>query len=124
MKKQGDGRRVARVEREVQGVIAEYIIRGLRRPQPGLITVSKVIMPGDLRTAKVFVSVLNAEADKVIEALQKEATDIQRFLGAELKMRFCPKVIFYKDDTTEHLLKIERLIEELGPEKKDEESPE
>lgn len=121
MKKQGDGRRVARVEREIQGVIAEYIIRGLRHPQPGLITVSKVIMPGDLRSAKVFVSVLNAEADKVIEALQKEASEIQRFLGSQLKMRFCPKLIFYKDDTTEHLLRIERIIEDLHPEKKDDE---
>ena len=52
-------RRVARVEKEVQMVVSKYIIRYLKEELPGLVTVGRVIIPGDLRSAKVFVSLLD-----------------------------------------------------------------
>ncbi len=121
MKKTGDGRRVARVEQEIQKTVAQFLISGFRHSLPGLVTVARVIMPADLRTAKVYISVLGAEDDrkKVLETLNDRAFEVQNYIGKELRMRYCPKLQFYQDDTTEHVLKIDRILHELEESKKD-----
>lgn len=115
MKNMGDGRRVARVEKEVQMQIARYLISGFSQPLPGIVTVSSVRMPADLRTAKVYVSVLgdDDESARVIELLQDRAFEIQNFIGRELKMRYCPKLTFFKDHATEQVIKIEKILHNI-----------
>ncbi len=115
MKNTGDGRRVARVEREVQQVIAKFLLSGFKLPLPGLVTISKVIMPADLRAAKVYVSVLGAEGEQVqaVKILNERAFEVQKFIGHELKMRYCPKLTFFVDDMTEKVLKIDKIFQEI-----------
>jgi ribosome-binding factor A len=122
----GDGRRVQRVEQEIQKTVAQYLISGFRARLPGLVTVSRVMMPADLRTAKVYVSVLGSEDQRqeALEILQERAADVQSFIGKELRMRFCPRLTFCPDDTTEHVLKIDRILHELEEQKKSSESKE
>jgi ribosome-binding factor A len=120
MKKDGDGRRVARVEREVQQTIAQFLISGFKLPLPGLVTVARVQMPGDLRTAKVYISVLG-EPDHLQEAvklLQERAFEVQNYLSRELKMRYCPKLSFLPDANTAQILKVERILADLEEERK------
>ena len=120
MKNMGDGRRVARVEREIQATIAQFLIRGFKSPLPGLVTVASVKMPADLRAAKVYISVLGDEKqqDEALDLLQERAFEIQNFIGKELKMRYCPKLSFYLDHATEQVLKVEKILHELELERK------
>jgi len=120
MKNMGDGRRVARVEKEVQMQIAQYLRTGFSDPLPGLITVGAVKMPADLRTAKVYISVLGEEGDSkiVLKTLQERAFEIQDFIGSKLKMRYCPKLTFLKDQTTEQIVKIERILSDISKQNK------
>ncbi|MFN8791487.1 MAG: 30S ribosome-binding factor RbfA [Bdellovibrionales bacterium] len=120
MKNMGDGRRIARVEKEVQIQIASYLQSGFSTPLPGLVTVAHVKMPADLRTARVFISVLGADdqTDEVIETLQERAFEIQDFIGRKLKMRYCPKLTFQLDHTTDQVLKIEKILHEISTSKK------
>jgi len=120
MKKTDDHRRVARVEKEIQVTVARYLIAGFSRRLPGLVTVASVRMPADLRTAKVYISVLGAdsEKDEVIETLNARAFEVQNYIGKELKMRYCPTVKFFEDHATEQVLKVEKILHELQMEKK------
>lgn len=115
MKNMGDGRRQARVEKEIQHTIAQFLIRGFKGSLPGIVTVADVRMPADLRTAKVYVSVLGSEKQKTdaLDTLQEHAYQIQNFIGKELKMRYCPKLTFYADEVTDKVLKVERILEDL-----------
>lgn len=117
MKNTGDGRRIQRVEQEVQKTVAQYLIKGFRERLPGLVTVARVMMPADLRTAKVYVSILGDEKQRedALEILQEQAFDVQNFIGKELRMRYCPKLTFFLDDTTEKILKIDRILKDLEP---------
>ncbi|MFN3696467.1 MAG: ribosome-binding factor A [Pseudobdellovibrio sp.] len=139
MKNMGDGRRVARVEREVQSIISTFIIQRLQSELPGLITVAKVMIPADLRSAKVFVSLLQAnidqeqavdlhperaekagkkisDLDRSIQILQSWAPDIQDEIGAKLNMKYLPKLTFYPDESTNKILKIEKILSDIkGP---------
>lgn len=118
-----DGRRVARVEREVQAAIAQYLIRGFKSPLPGIVTVAKVMMPADLRSAKVYVSAIGLSEEEItrkkqmsetLDLLTERSFEIQKYLGSELKMRYCPKLSFFEDDTTEQVMKVDRLLREIG----------
>ena len=124
MKNMGDGRRVARVEREIQATIAQFLIRGFKTPLPGLVTVAQVRMPADLRTAKVYISVLGSEKDQsaALEILQERAFEVQNFIGKELKMRYCPKLSFFVDHTTDQVLKVDRILHEIETERKSKET--
>ncbi len=118
---QGDGgRRIARAEQEIQKTIAQFLVSGFSHRLLGLVTVSKVMMPADLRAAKVYISVLGTDEEQknTIEVLQKRAFEIQKFIGDQLRMRFCPKLTFFADDTTEHVLKVDRILHELEEQKK------
>jgi ribosome-binding factor A len=125
MKNKGDGRRVARVEQEIQKTVAQFLISGFRHPLPGLVTVARVMMPGDLRTAKVYISVLGDEKQRkeALETLNDRAFEVQHYIGKELRMRYCPKIQFYQDDTTEHVLRIDRILHDLEESKKKETPP-
>lgn len=126
MKNMGDGRRVARVEREVQSVISTFIISRLQRELPGLITVARVQIPADLRQARVYVSLLqtnvedlqNATQGKVlaeaVKILQSWAPDIQDEIGNKLNMKYLPKLTFFADESTEKILRVEKIISEIS----------
>ena len=119
MKNVGDGRRKERVEREVQQIISTYLIQNLQAELDGLVTVTRVMMPADFRTAKVYVTFFsdtNPTLDFVKE-LKKWAPDIQNQINHKLQMRYCPKLTFYKDESTENILKIEKIIAEISTKK-------
>lgn len=117
-KESGDGRRIIRAEREIQQAIAKFLLNGFKRPLPGLVTVAHVKMPADLRSAKVYISVLGTDKEKeqVVSILTGRAFEVQNFIGREMKMRFCPKLTFYPDETTEKVLKIEKILADLKQE--------
>ena len=119
MKNMGDGRRVARVEHEVLRIVAQYLISQMREELPGIVTVSQVKMPADLRAAKVYVSILNedGEISEVIHLLQQRAPEIQKYISEHLRTRYCPKLTFFEDEVTKKVLKVESIIRELKSEK-------
>ncbi len=123
MKNTGDGRRIHRVEQEIQKTVAQFLISKFRFPLPGLVTVARVIMPADLRTAKVYVSILGSEEDRenALEILQERAFEVQNYIGKELRMRYCPKLTFYPDHATEQVVKIDRILHELEEQRKKQE---
>jgi len=118
MKNTGDGRRKVRVEKEVQELISNFIIRQLKNDLPGVVTVTRVQMPADFRNATVFLTYFSAseEIDKIdaAEILQTWAVDIQDEIGHVLKMRYCPKLTFRNDETVEKILKIEKILAEIA----------
>lgn len=134
MKNMGDGRRVARVEREVQSVISTFIIQKLQRELPGLITVARVQIPADLRQAWVYVSLLQfniedlnsatkvKELEKAVKTLQHWAAEMQREISDKLKMKYVPKITFFADESTEKILKVEKIISTISQDPKKAES--
>jgi ribosome-binding factor A len=112
---QKDSKRVQQAESQVQQIVANYLLRGCRLPLKGIVTVSKVKMPGDLKSARVFISVLGSAEDleTSLGAINDERVQIQRHLSKELPMRYCPVLSFHSDETTEYILKIESLLSQI-----------
>ena len=119
MKNTGDGRRKVRVEKEVQEIVSRFIIEQLRQDLPGVITVTRVQMPADFRAAQLFVTYFAPEnsdekVPDVAKVLNSWAKDIQDEIAHVLKMRYCPKLTFFNDETTEKILKIEKILNDIA----------
>jgi ribosome-binding factor A len=128
-----DSRRISRVEQEIQSIVSLYIIQNLQSELPGLITIGRVHVPGDLRSADVYVSMLNIrteedelngkkpttdkQIDKAIKTLQYWAKDMQDAIDRKLQMKYLPKLTFFADESTEKILRIEKILSEMSPKK-------
>lgn len=103
-------RRINEVLREVVGVA----IGELSDPRIGFVTVTSVETSPDLRTAKVFVSVLGSEEEReaTLDGLRSSHGVIQQRIAAETRMKRTPTLTFHYDDTIEKGVRISRLLED------------
>ncbi len=107
-------RRINEVLREVVGAA---IASDLSDPRIGFVTVTSVETSPDLRTAKVYVSVLgDSEArEATLDGLRSSHGVIQSRIAAETRMKRTPTLTFHYDDTIEQGVRISRLLEERPP---------
>ncbi len=104
-------RRINEVIREVVGAA---ISTDLKDPRIGFVTVTSVETSPDLRTAKVFVSVLGSESERkaTLAGLRSSHGVIQSRIAAETRMKRTPTLSFRYDDTIERGMRITRLLDE------------
>lgn len=104
--------RVASLLKEELGAI---LVRDYNDPSYGLITVTEVVVTGDLRIAKVYFSVLgNADVQKKTMAmLERERSHLRGMLGSKLRLRLVPELLFFQDTTMERVYRINTLINEI-----------
>jgi ribosome-binding factor A len=107
------GARMRRVDEALREVVAATVAE-LADPRLGFITVTGVEASADLRTAKVFVSVLGdeTERDATLEALRSSHGVIQSRIASEMRMRRTPTLTFHYDDTIEKGVRISHLLDE------------
>jgi len=103
-------RRINEVLREVVGAA---VAGDLSDPRIGFVTVTSVETSPDLRTAKVFVSVLgdSDEREASLEGLRSSHGVIQSRIAAETRMKRTPTLTFHYDDTVERGVRINELLE-------------
>lgn len=115
-----ESRRVQRVEKELQHIVAKYLVHGYKGRLRGLVSVSRVESNPKLRTAKVYVSVLGSDDDRdaSLEDLKENVRDIQQHVSKQLRMKFVPRISIVLDTGLHRLLKVESLLREISQEKK------
>ena len=116
-------RRQEKVARVVKEVVSDAIAKHLGDPRiTGLITVTKVEMGPNLRSAEVYLSILadsDSAKNKTFSAIQHAARHIQSLLGASLDCKFCPVLHFQRDEQFQKTLETMRLIDEVANERQD-----
>lgn len=111
-----DSRRVQRAEKELRQLVAQFLVSGLKVPLPGVVTVAEVSVNPDLRTGKVFLSFIGAPEDRkeVQELIEQQSPEIQRHLGKNLAMKFCPKMKFFLNQTNSESSELDNMIAEMN----------
>ena len=80
-----------------------------------MISITQVETTGDLRYAKVFVSVLEKEKTRdVLKGLKSAGGYLRREIGSRLQLRYTPELIFVEDDSIAHGAHIFDLISKLN----------
>lgn len=113
------GDRMRRVDEAVREVLSDAVTRDLKDPRVGFVTVTDVKTSADLRHARVYVSVLGSDAERVasIDGLQSAHGYLQGRVARELHMKHTPQLDFILDDTAERADRLERMLSELHHDK-------
>jgi ribosome-binding factor A len=120
-------RRTARLGEEIREEVARMIGSELKDPRIGFVTVTRVALTPDLRTARVFVGVLGtpSERDKTLAGLKQASGFMRRALGQRLRLRHTPELLFQYDEGLDATDRVARLLDEIhappGPPASDEE---
>ena len=110
--------RIGRINEELQRELSS-LIRTLKDPrvQQSMVSVTKVEATGDLRYAKVYISVLDKDKSKeTLKGLKSAGGFLRREIGSRLAMRHTPEFQFIADDSIEYGVHISRLLREIAPE--------
>jgi ribosome-binding factor A len=106
--------RMRRVNEVMREVIGDSISTELDDPRIGFVTVTAVETSPDLRSARVFVSVLGDEASReaTLAALRSAHGVLQSAVARETRMKRTPTLTFRYDETPERGARLTRLLEE------------
>ena len=112
------GARMRRINEVLREVVGAAIAGDLSDPRIGFVTVTAVETSPDLRTAKVYVSVLGEEEEReaTLSGLRSSHGVIQSRIAAEMRMKRTPTLTFHYDDTIEQGVRISQLLEDPDPE--------
>lgn len=111
--------RPRRVAELIKEEISQMLLQDeIKDPRIGFVTITDVEVSGDLRHAKVFVSVLDdGEAkEETIAGLKNAVGYVRRELGQRLHLRHTPEILFRYDDSIKRGTKIFKILEELKEE--------
>ena len=118
------GRRPKKVGDVVRAELARLLREDLRDPAIGFATITDVVMSDDLRSARVFVSVIGAKDQfaKTVEALNRARGRLRSLVGRNCGLRHAPDLHFAEDHTLERGARVEELLRTIPkpPEEPDE----
>ena len=107
--------RIGRINEEIQKELSN-LIRNLKDPrvQDTMISLTHVETTPDLRYAKVYASFLQEEkAADALKGLKSASGYLRRELGAKLKLRYTPELVWELDDGITYGAKMLKLINSL-----------
>ena len=117
--------RIGRTNDDIPRVLSS-LLRQVKDPrvQQGMISVTRVETTGDLRYAKVWLSVLGELDEREFKrGLKSCGPWLRRELGSALSLRYTPELIFELDHSIEYGAHISKLIEELDTGREDSDEP-
>lgn len=113
--------RIDRISEEVMKALAEAL-RNVKDPrvQNGLVSITHCEVTGDLRYAKVYISVFgsDAQAKEVMKGLKSASGWLRREVGHKVQLRYAPELVFHLDSSMTHGAHISQVINELDREGK------
>ena len=107
--------KILRVNEDIRRVLSA-LLRDMKDPrlQQGMLSITEVDTTGDLRFAKVYISVLGQADEKELkQGLRSASGYLRRELGSRLDLRYTPELIFELDGSIARGAEISRLLNEL-----------
>lgn len=99
----------------IQQIVGASLLEVLHG-EAGLATVSRVETSADARWAKVWISIVGGDDDKIFEVINKNIYDMQGILNNKLGMKMTPRISFYLDTTPRYVQHIDELIKKIHDE--------
>lgn len=107
--------RAHRVGEQIHKEISALLVRGLKDPRIGFVTITAVVVTPDLHLARVYFTAMGEEKARTESAqgLKSSVPFLRRELGKRLRMRYVPDLLFCYDESLEYGNRIESIIREI-----------
>lgn len=115
-------RRIERVASMVKREVSLMLLNGIKddRVGAGMVSVTDVIVSGDLQHTKIFVSIYGTDEAKAetMEGLKSATSYVRNQLGQRVQLRRTPEVVFLEDHSLERGDKMLILLNQLSADRK------
>jgi ribosome-binding factor A len=111
-----ENRRPDRLAEAIREEVARFLNEKAKDPRiTGMVTVTGVEVTRDLRTAKVFVSILgDGDRARTFEGLDSLAGHLRSRLGKSLGLRSAPEILFRNDESVARAARIDALLSQIN----------
>lgn len=117
-------RRVSRVAELIKREVSQMLLNGIKddRVGTGMVSVTDVDVSGDLQHAKIYVSIYGTQEAKAetMAGLKSATGYVRSELGARVRLRRTPEVVFIEDHSIERGNKVLSLLNQIKQERKPE----
>lgn len=116
-----DSKRQKQVSKLVLEELSDIFMReGLNMVDGGMVSISKVSITPDLLEARVYMSFFQVKDNAaLLHKIKERGWEIRKQLGMRVKnqLRRVPELMFYTDDTLDHVFKMEALFKKIDEER-------
>ena len=108
--------RVEKVQELMKQEVSKIILQELKDPRIGFVTVTQVEATGDLRSAKIYVSLMGSEQQvrDCWEGLTSSLGFIRREIGKRIRLHFTPELSFQLDKSLDYSTHIQKLLNDIN----------
>ncbi len=113
--------RLSKINETLRKELSEIIRVEIKDPRvsEAMVSVTHVEATNDLKTAKVFISVLqNNKKQDVLDGLNVASGYIRKEIAKRINLRNTPEMIFKLDESIEYGMKMSKVIDEVMKESK------
>lgn len=106
-----NGRRQKRVGSLIKEELSWLLVEEFQNLFSGLITITRIEMSADLKSAYVYLSFYGQEKkEEILEVIEKKKGYLRKSIASKVKLKYNPKLIFSIDRTPEYEERIEKLM--------------
>jgi ribosome-binding factor A len=110
-------RRALKAAEAIREVVSMAILVEIKDPRVRDVTVTRVEMAPDMRSAKVYVSVMGDEKKQhlSLRGLESSAGFLQTKVAKRIDTRYTPRLTFVVDEGVKKSLEVMRILQEVLP---------
>ncbi len=110
-----EGKRSDKVADLIHKEISEMLVKTIKDPRIGFVTITRVAVSEDCRSAKVYFSVAGTreERERSTQGLSSAKGYVRKELGRRIRLRYTPEIIFKFDPSIEYAIHIEEVLRHL-----------
>ena len=113
-----EGKRSEKVADLIHKEISEMLIKTVKDPRIGFVTITRVAVSEDYRLAKVYFSVAGTqeERERSMKGLNSARGYVRKELGRRIRLRYTPEIVFKFDPSIEYAIHIGEVLRHLNEE--------
>ncbi len=109
-----ESRRQKRLSSLLKEELSRLMLESLQDSTSGLITVTRVLLSRDLRSARVFLSILGSASEKeALDQIRSRKGYLRKTIASRLKLKYNPELHFALDERFKEESRIEEILKKL-----------
>ena len=114
-----EGKRPKKIADLLQKEISGLLVKTIKDPRIGFVTVTRVQVTEDCRAARIYYSLMGTseEREECLKGLNSAKGYIRKELGRRMKLKYTPELLFQFDPSIEYGIHMEGLIRRLQEER-------
>lgn len=107
--------RAVRLAELIKNEVSAILLRDIKDPRVGFVSITDVEVSQDLKYVRIFVSILGDESSKrdTMKALDRASGFVRSELAKRIQLRYAPEISFKSDNSIERGARIFKILNDI-----------